>query len=153
MREYGTLIQGKWNESETFEYRHASNKEYGLFACLPKLRRGLFIALPFSRFSETDPPETLPPLAWVAEYLLAVKLSTRRRHRDCARLADSVSGGPSTDHFASQRMCGNLTYALALKQGRQGWRRSPPSLSSSGSLSVSSRCAAPRLASSCSSRT
>ena len=44
MREYATLIQGKWNESETFEYRHASNPDYGLFACLAKLRRGLFIA-------------------------------------------------------------------------------------------------------------
>jgi hypothetical protein len=42
--EYGTLIQGKWNESETFEYRHASNPAYELFGCLAKLRRGLFVA-------------------------------------------------------------------------------------------------------------
>jgi len=29
---YGTLIQGKWNESETFEYRHSSTRIMG---CLP----------------------------------------------------------------------------------------------------------------------
>jgi hypothetical protein len=42
--EYGTLAQGKWNERETFEYRHARNAEQGLFACLAKLRRSLFIS-------------------------------------------------------------------------------------------------------------
>jgi hypothetical protein len=40
---YGTLEQGRWNESETFEYRHAINAEEGLFGCLAKLRQGLFI--------------------------------------------------------------------------------------------------------------
>ena len=42
--EYGTLVQGRWNERETFEYRHASNAKNDLFGCLGKLRRGLFIA-------------------------------------------------------------------------------------------------------------
>jgi hypothetical protein len=42
--EYGTLVQGKWDERETFEYRHASNDQRGLFGCLAKLRRGLFVA-------------------------------------------------------------------------------------------------------------
>jgi hypothetical protein len=48
---YGTLIQGQWNERETFEYRHAVNSENGLFACLAKLRKGLFVA----GFAATDP--------------------------------------------------------------------------------------------------
>jgi hypothetical protein len=43
MPEYGTLIQGKWSEHETFEFRHASNVGYRLFACFAKLRRGLFV--------------------------------------------------------------------------------------------------------------
>ena len=43
MPEYGTLIQGKWSEHETFEFRDASNVGYGLFACFAKLRRGLFV--------------------------------------------------------------------------------------------------------------
>jgi hypothetical protein len=41
---YGTLMQGKWNERETFEYRHAMNAKDGLFGCLARLRRGLFVA-------------------------------------------------------------------------------------------------------------
>jgi hypothetical protein len=44
MPDYGTLVQGHWNARETFEYRHAVNAKDGLFACLAKLRRGLFIA-------------------------------------------------------------------------------------------------------------
>lgn len=43
MPDYGTLVQGQWNERETFEYRHAVNAKDGLFACLAKLRTGLFI--------------------------------------------------------------------------------------------------------------
>jgi hypothetical protein len=43
MPEYGTLIQGKWSEHETFEFRHPSNVGHGLFACFAKLRRGLFV--------------------------------------------------------------------------------------------------------------
>jgi hypothetical protein len=50
MPEYGTLVQGQWNERETFEYRHAVNVKDGLFACLAKLRRGLFVA----GFAATD---------------------------------------------------------------------------------------------------
>jgi hypothetical protein len=41
---YRTLMQGRWNEQKTFEYRHANNAKGGLFGCLAKLRRGLFIA-------------------------------------------------------------------------------------------------------------
>jgi hypothetical protein len=48
--DYGTLAQGKWNERETFEYRHARNAAEGLFACFAKLRRGLFV----SGFAVTD---------------------------------------------------------------------------------------------------
>lgn len=40
---YGTLMQGRWNERETFEYRHAVNIEEGLFGCLARFRRGLFV--------------------------------------------------------------------------------------------------------------
>jgi hypothetical protein len=54
--EYGTLTQGRWNESETFEYRHAVNIRDGLFGCLAKLRRGLFIL----GFTLID-PSVLPP--------------------------------------------------------------------------------------------
>jgi hypothetical protein len=50
MPDYGTLVQGKWNERETFEYRHAVNANDGLFGCLAKLRQGLFIA----GFAATD---------------------------------------------------------------------------------------------------
>jgi hypothetical protein len=41
---YGTLIQGKWDERQTFEYRHDSNMETGLFGCFARLRRGLFVS-------------------------------------------------------------------------------------------------------------
>ncbi|KJC43678.1 hypothetical protein UP09_17015 [Bradyrhizobium sp. LTSP885] len=44
MPKYGTLVQGKWNSSETFEYRYDLNQETGLFACLARLRTGLFIS-------------------------------------------------------------------------------------------------------------
>jgi hypothetical protein len=42
---YGTLVQGRrWDESETFEYRHAINRDDGLFGFFARLRRGLFIS-------------------------------------------------------------------------------------------------------------
>lgn len=41
---YGTLMQGKWNSAETFEYRFDLNEQDGLFGCLARLRTGLFIA-------------------------------------------------------------------------------------------------------------
>jgi hypothetical protein len=44
MPKHGTLIQGKWDARQTFEYRHDSNVEHGLFGCLAKLRRGLYVA-------------------------------------------------------------------------------------------------------------
>jgi hypothetical protein len=42
--EYATLMQGRWNERETFEYRHAINRKDGLFGFFARLRRGLFIS-------------------------------------------------------------------------------------------------------------
>ena len=41
--QYGTLIQGGWNEHETFEYRHDMNLKDGLFGCFARLRSKLFI--------------------------------------------------------------------------------------------------------------
>jgi hypothetical protein len=41
--DYATLVQGQWNEHETFEYRHARNVEEGLFGCFARFRRGLFV--------------------------------------------------------------------------------------------------------------
>jgi hypothetical protein len=41
---YGTLLQGKWNSAETFEYRFDFNEKEGLFGCLARLRTGLFVA-------------------------------------------------------------------------------------------------------------
>jgi hypothetical protein len=43
MGRYGTLIQGKWNASETFEYRYDLNVGDGLFGCFARLRQGLFV--------------------------------------------------------------------------------------------------------------
>jgi hypothetical protein len=40
---YGTLIQGRWDERETFEFRHQSNDGEGLFGCLARLRRRFFV--------------------------------------------------------------------------------------------------------------
>ena len=40
---YGTLIQGRWNEQKTFEYRHALNLQQGLFGCLARFRQGFFV--------------------------------------------------------------------------------------------------------------
>jgi hypothetical protein len=44
MPKYGTLIQGKWNSFETFEYRYDLNEQEGLFGCLARLRTGLYIS-------------------------------------------------------------------------------------------------------------
>jgi len=41
---YATLVQGTWNESETFEYRHAINIERGLFGFFARFRYGLFVS-------------------------------------------------------------------------------------------------------------
>lgn len=43
MGKYGTLTQGKWSASETFEYRYDLNENDGLFGCLARLRGGLFV--------------------------------------------------------------------------------------------------------------
>jgi hypothetical protein len=62
--EYRTLIQGKWNERLTFEYRYAINNEHGLFAYLAKFRRGLYVA----GFTVTDASVIMQsdPVAWMA---------------------------------------------------------------------------------------
>jgi len=43
MPHYGTLVQGKWDTHETFEYRYEVNREEGLLGCIAKLRHGLFV--------------------------------------------------------------------------------------------------------------
>lgn len=43
MNRYGTLEQGKWNAREIFEYRYEINENDGLFACLARLRAGLYV--------------------------------------------------------------------------------------------------------------
>jgi hypothetical protein len=43
MRQYGTLEQGKWNTVEIFEYRYELNPADGVFACLARLRGGLYV--------------------------------------------------------------------------------------------------------------
>jgi hypothetical protein len=40
---YATLMQGRWNEQETFEYRHAMNEADGLFGCFARFRRSYFV--------------------------------------------------------------------------------------------------------------
>ena len=42
--DYATLVQGKWNSAETFEYRYAVNRSEGLFGCLGRFRTGLYVA-------------------------------------------------------------------------------------------------------------
>jgi hypothetical protein len=43
MRRYGTLEQGRWNAREIFEYRFELNEKDALFACLARLRGGLYV--------------------------------------------------------------------------------------------------------------
>lgn len=43
MGKYGTLVQGRWNASETFEYRYDLNATEGLFGCFARFRYGLFV--------------------------------------------------------------------------------------------------------------
>lgn len=40
---YATMVQGKWNLSEFFEYRFATNNKDGLFGCFVRFRQGLFV--------------------------------------------------------------------------------------------------------------
>jgi len=42
--EYATLMQGRWDEREIFEYRYAMNRKDGLFGFFARLRRGLFVS-------------------------------------------------------------------------------------------------------------
>lgn len=75
---YGTLMQGAWNERETFEYRHAVNEQEGLFGCLAKLRRGLFI----TGFSVTDakslPAVEAAELDWIVPSDLLLSANSPR---------------------------------------------------------------------------
>jgi hypothetical protein len=41
--QYGTLTQGRWDESKTFEYRYDTGSPLGLFGCLARFRRGLYV--------------------------------------------------------------------------------------------------------------
>jgi hypothetical protein len=43
MSKYGTLIQGRWNTAETFEYRYDLNAADGFFGCFARFRQGLFV--------------------------------------------------------------------------------------------------------------
>lgn len=43
MQRYGTLIQGRWDASETFEYRYDLSTTDGLFGCFARFRQGLFV--------------------------------------------------------------------------------------------------------------
>jgi hypothetical protein len=43
MGKYATLTQGRWNASETFEYRYDLDAADGLFGCFARLRQGLFV--------------------------------------------------------------------------------------------------------------
>ena len=43
MPNYGALVQGRWSASDAFEYRHAINKQEGLFGFIARFRRGFFV--------------------------------------------------------------------------------------------------------------
>jgi hypothetical protein len=43
MERYGTLTQGKWDASETFEYRYDLHAIDGLFGCFARFRQGFFV--------------------------------------------------------------------------------------------------------------
>jgi hypothetical protein len=78
---YATLTQGRWSESETFEYRHASsNTEGGLFGCFARFRRGLFVF----GFAAAD-ASVLPPyeVDWIKPSdLLSLLNSSRFQKKD-----------------------------------------------------------------------
>lgn len=61
MPDYGILVQGQWNARETFEYRHSANTKDGLFACLARLRKGLFVA----GFAATDASILPSSIEWL----------------------------------------------------------------------------------------
>jgi hypothetical protein len=44
MPRYATLVQGRWDERKTFEYRYEINTQDGLFGFIAKLRKGLFVS-------------------------------------------------------------------------------------------------------------
>jgi hypothetical protein len=75
---YATLLQGKWDESKTFDYRHNSNPNEGLFGRFSRLR-GRFFA---GGFVLAD-PSTLPDHDedWVSPADPAVLLDSLRFQR------------------------------------------------------------------------
>jgi len=44
MNRYGTLEQGKWRASETFEYRYELNADDGLFAFVARAHSNFYVA-------------------------------------------------------------------------------------------------------------
>jgi hypothetical protein len=44
MNRYGTLEQGKWRASETFEYRYELNTDEGLFAFVARARGAFYVS-------------------------------------------------------------------------------------------------------------
>jgi hypothetical protein len=73
--EYGTLVQGKWDEGQTFEYRHAKNRLEGLFGYVAKFRKGLFI-LGFA----VEKAEIVPfePMNWIKPSELLSSINSSR---------------------------------------------------------------------------
>jgi len=71
MQQYGTLEQGKWNASETFEYRFEVNRDEGLLACLARFRGGLYVG-GFSARDATQLPSD--DVSWIKPSTLLARL-------------------------------------------------------------------------------
>jgi hypothetical protein len=69
---YATLVQGRWQTSETFEYRHDVNLSAGVFGFLARLRWGLYI----SGFAVDDASQIAGEEDWTIAGDLAAKLSS-----------------------------------------------------------------------------
>jgi hypothetical protein len=57
LRKYGSLVQGRWNAREIFEYRHDANSTDGLFGCFARLRHGIFV-IGFAVADSSSNPQT-----------------------------------------------------------------------------------------------
>lgn len=71
MRQYGTLEQGKWNTSETFEYRFEENRDEGLLISLARFRGGLYVGGFVAKDATQLPPEDV---SWIKPSTLLSKL-------------------------------------------------------------------------------
>lgn len=78
---YGTLVQGSWNERETFEYRHAVNDQEGLFGCLARLRRGLFVTGFAVIDAQSLPAEEAGEMEWIIPSELLQSINNPRFHK------------------------------------------------------------------------